>query len=361
MPNINYDAARALLEDMFNRVEASVLDSTAPSIERDVSEVCESVFQSNTQAYREVLLGSLIARIMDPSICIRLPYDGQGATAYNARTLDEKVVNPFLQAKRIPSSKGPYLAVFRRGIKFYAETRVGLKDKSGYDSLLIAFGYMENSDREVLQRFLEYLLYKFILLREAANIPISRLRRISLDQYNRLFSGLLATASGGRFPMLLAVAMFDTIKSHFGLDWEISWQAINAADAASGAGGDITIVSGGQVVFAVEITERPVDLSRVVSTFNTKISPHSIEDYLFLLGSAGATDDAKRQAERYFAQGHEVNFVNIKDWMLMTLTTMGIRGRGTFNSQLLLLMEGNDVPRSLKVSWNATIDSLMRV
>ena len=196
-------------------------------------------------------------------------------------------------------------------------------------------------------------------LREAANIPLARLHRISLEQYDRLLTGLLATPSGGLFPVLFASAMFAAINAFFQLNWEIASQGINVADAASGAGGDITIKSDGKVVLAVEVTERSVDRSRVISTFNTKISPAGIEDYLFFVGSAGATTDAKVQAQQYFAQGHEVNFVNIKEWILMILATMGMRGRELFNRELMQLMDAGGIPQALKVSWNENINTLL--
>jgi hypothetical protein len=82
--------------------------------------------------------------------------------------------------------------------------------------------------------------------------------------------------------MLVSVAMFKTIKQCYSLDWEIEWQGINVADKASKAGGDITITEEGIIIFAVEVTERPIDGKRVTATFNTKISPNKISDYLFI-------------------------------------------------------------------------------
>ena len=104
-----------------------------------------------------------------------------------------------------------------------------------------------------------------------------------------------------------------------------------------------------------------MDQSRVISTFNTKIAPQGIDDYLFCLGDASPTMDARRQAEQYFAQGHEVNFISIKEWILMSLATMGKRGRSIFNTQLMLLMESEEVPAPLKVSWNDHVSALMSI
>ncbi|MBI2844482.1 MAG: restriction endonuclease, SacI family [Armatimonadetes bacterium] len=355
---LDYILSRELLETAFAFAEQAMLSKSPPHIDPEVKEACDRTFQSSTQAYREVLLGCTIARLQDETIDVRLPYVDQGPAAFGGRSLDERVVNPFLQSKRIPCSRGPYLSVFRRSVRFNPATRAGLRDKEGYDALLAALAYLEVSNSNSVNQFLLYQLYKFVELREATNIPLSKLFRISLEQYRVLLTGLLATASGGLFPVLLALATFRAIKEFFQLDWEVSCQGINVSDAASGASGDITIVSGGQIVLAVEVTERTVDKSRVVSTFNTKVAPYLIGDYLFFLADSDSTVDAKLQAQQYFAQGHEVNFVDIKNWILMLLATMGTHGRDLFNKELMVLLEASDVPQALRVAWNHQVSAL---
>ena len=357
---IDYDAARDILEATFAEAETNLLAGTVPTAPSYLIENCDVIFRSNTQAYREALLGCVIARIQDRNVNIRLPYVNQGSNSFNGRTLDERAINPFLQDKRIPSSKGPYLSTFRRSVRFDASTREGLRDKEGYDAFLeVIQRLISTSSSTTLASFLIYILYRFALLREAANIQVSRLQRISLEQYESLIAGLLATPSGGRFPMVLAISAFQAVKEFFDLDWEITWQGINVADSASGVGGDITITAGGEIVMAVEVTERPVNRSRVVSTFNTKIAPAGLEDYLFFIGSADVESDARQQARQYFAQGHEVNFVEIKNWILTLLATMGNKGRTAFNRQMIQMLESDEVPSAMKTAWNQQLDRLI--
>lgn len=359
MPTIDRESARNLLEKAFVEAERYLLTSTLPSLESRLSHAVERVFASNTQAYREVLLGCTVVRLLAPAVNIRLPYVAQGPAAYSGRSLDEQVINPFLQSKRIPCSRGPYLNVFRRNVQFDESIRAGLRDTEGYDAFLTVLAYLEHESAP--HAFLVYLLYLFARMRESSSISLSRIQRISLAQYDQLIGGLLEVQSGGRFPVLFTVAMFETIKAFYGLAWQIAYQGINVADAASGATGDITVRDGEHVVLAVEVTQRTVDQSRVISTFNTKIAPQGIDDYLFCLGDTAPTVDARRQAEQYFAQGHEVNFISIKEWILMSLATMGKRGRSIFNTQLMLLMESEDVPAPLKVSWNDHVSALMSI
>jgi len=139
---------------------------------------------SKTQAYREALLGCLLTRITDRSKDIRLPYLDQGPEAFSGRSLDEQIINPFLHARNIPCSRGPYLSVFRRQVKFDEATRRGLKDKPAYDAFLNLLGTVEREeDQKVLLAILDYVLYRFVLLREQARIELVKLGRISLNQY----------------------------------------------------------------------------------------------------------------------------------------------------------------------------------
>lgn len=80
--------------------------------------------------------------------------------------------------------------------------------------------------------------------------------------------------------------MLRTIKECYALKWEIEFQGINVADKAAGVGGDVTVREGTKVLMAIEVTERPIDKARVISTFNTKIVEAGIEDYWFVYAHA---------------------------------------------------------------------------
>ena len=359
MPSIDFDRARATLESIFVTAESDLRNNTPPPVSDALATSIKKVFDSKTQSYREVLLGAAVARLEDPRIDIRQPSADQGPRSYSGRTLDERVINPFLQAKRIPSSSGPFLAVFRRGIQFNEATRAGLRDKKGYDALLECFAFLEAFEAENdVRGFIRRLLYELAELREASRVELARLQRISLDQYEKLLDGLLNTPSGGLLPVLLVVAALETIKSYFDLAWVITQQGINVADVASEAGGDITVKSEGRTVLAAEVTEREITKERMVRIFNAKISPQGIQDYLFFLKNVPAEGEAHAQARRYFAQGHEVNFIAISEWILMILATVGMSGRAMFNSHLSKLLEGDDVPKSVKVAWNEHLSLL---
>lgn len=360
---IDSNVAKARLAAAFERAQIEGVNGpSAPDLDPHLAESLARLFASTTMAYREVFLGCALARLCDLQVDVRSPYANQGDSAFSGRSLDERVINPFLRTQRIPCTAGPYLSVFRRSVRFDEGTRDGLRDKAGYDALLRALAVLEATRSQgEIEALLVNVLLRFVQVREASRIELVRLQRLSLDQIDTLITRLLETPSGGRFPLIVVVAALRSVCEFFNQTWNIEYQGINVADSASGAGGDVTVRLGNRVLFSAEITERRVDEARVVATFNTKIAPTSIEEYLFFVDRAGFTDGAKRQAQQYFAQGHDVNFIEIRPWIRFALATSGRLGRNAFNGAMLELLSSDGVPVTLRVAWNQAIEALTRV
>ena len=357
--NLDYTAARDLLEASFAAAESDYATGSPSLVPAEIVRASETLLKSATQAYREVLVGCCLARILDPATDVHLPYANQGETAYNGRSLDEAVVNPFLQQHQVPASRGPFLSVFRRSVRFTPEIRSGLRDKAGFDALLNFIGLLSDTGPADAHSYLRHLLGAFVALRDASNIALVHVQRLSLEQYDLLLERLLQVQSGGRFPVLLAVAMFRTLQQSFNTGWTIEWQGINVADRASDVGGDITVRVGDEVILSVEVTERPIDRARVEATFNHKVLTHRLTDYLFLLGDAVPSPEARALARRYFAQGHDMSFLPVRTWLVQSLATIGTRNRPVFTTEMISLLRGPDVPASLKLAWNEAVRGLL--
>lgn len=357
---IDVDDERAAgdLARLFALAEADYAAKTSPQVPAEAFEAAAILFATSVQSYRETVLGCALARLQNDQINIREPYSNQGERAFNGRSLDESVVNPFLQEKEVPSGKGPYLAMFRRSVRFIPETGAGLRDKEGYAAMLAYLAELEaTKDATRIESLIRLLLLKFVELRDKSQVTVAKIQRLSLAQYSDLIEQLLQTKSGGLLPVLLTVAMFRTIKACHGLPWEIEWQGINVADKASGAGGDITIRRNGAIFLSVEVTERVVDGPRVVATFNTKISKNAIPDYLFLTTQPPAKD-ATEASGRYFAQGHEMNFLAVRAWLVNVLGTIGAACRKQFTDEFLTLLQA-EAPAAIKVGWNDLVKRLL--
>ena len=355
---IDYDIANSFLEETFALAEMHFRSKSEPALAEEIKSAIARMFSSSTQAFREAIVGCALARLIDPMIDIHLPYVNQGEFAFNGRTLDETVVNPFLQEKSIPCSKGPYLSALRRNIRFENETAKGLRDKDAFSAMLEFIEIISLANEKDVHQCLVSLLIAFVRLRDRSNISLRKIARLSMDQYGVLIDGLLAIPSGGLMPVLLAVAMLRTIKEFYGLDWNIDWQGINVADSASGAGGDLTVTRGGEIVLVFEVTERQIQKDRFVSTFNTKISPNGLDDYIFLHAQAEPVPEAKSAAQKYFAQGHDINFVAIRDWIATAIVTIGPKGRAAFTSNSIFLLSEKGVPAALKQAWNDQISRI---
>jgi hypothetical protein len=149
-----------------------------------------------------------------------------------------------------------------------------------------------------------------------------------------------------------------TLNKHFNAGWTIEVQEINVADRSAGAAGDIVVRRQNAIVLAAEVTERAVEVNRIVTTFNTKIAPSAITDYLFFVTDPAQPKSSQEQAEAYFAQGHEIAFVHIQRWMLQVLITLGTNGRETFNAILLELLSDPSTPQLVRTAWNQAIEGV---
>lgn len=360
--SIEYDSVSEILEALFDAAETDLLTQESPPQLLEIDAALDTIFSSRTQAFREALLGCFLAKLHNQAVNVRKPYVSQGDDAFNGRTLDERVVNPILQQRRIPSSRGPFLSVFRRSVEFTVATRDGVRDKSGYDAFLESLSFIETTpydDRDTLTQAVYAVVYRFVQLREASSVPLTRIQRMSLSQITSLISRLLDTPSGGRLPMYIVVAVLQATNERLGLDWEIRREGINVADAASGLGGDIVVSSRDRTLLVAEVTEREVDRNRIVATFNNKIGPDQIEDYLFFTRSKDQPAETVEQMRRYFAQGHELSFVVIQDWAEAVLVTIGNPGRTLFIRRMVDLLETADTPASLKVAWNESVNAVV--
>jgi len=350
---IDYAAAKMALTQAFELAEKDFQKHSPPDVDSRIAEATAVLFSSATQAFREAIIGCALARIVDPEINIRLPYMKQDINAFSGRQLDEHVVNSFLRDHAIPCSTGPYLSAIRRNFKFVEEAADrGIRDAEAFKAFLQIVSVLEQATETDARSYLRYLLYWFLDLREGSDVKLARVKRLSVEQYDILVSNLLPQASGGLIPVLLAVAMFQTIRMCFNLSWKIEWQGINVADRATGVGGDITITDGDRLVMAVEVTEREIDRKRVVSTFTAKIAPGAIDDYLFLFARITPTTEAREAARQYFGQGHEINFIPLREWIRFVLGTIGPKCRELFTANILEVLQDNRVPASIRVAWN---------
>jgi hypothetical protein len=103
----------------------------------------------------------------------------------------------------------------------------------------------------------------------------------------------------------------------------------------------------------LEVTERPVNRARLLETFKTKIARQEEPgDYVFMVRLETIDPAVVEQAERYFAQGYDVNFVDITEWLRNTLASLGRPGRQAFQERMVAVLSSPEVPRLTRLAWN---------
>jgi len=306
--------ARALLMGALSSAEHAFQQGRPPpAASAEIAGLTERLFTSSTQAYREALVGCVVARCVNERINIRHPATETSTDAFSGRSLADQVVTPFLQENAIPVSKSPYLSALRGGARFEVggEPRIQ-RDAEGFAALVSIVDHMAETGQKEANDYLIFLVHRFVVLREASRIELRRIAKSNLQQLGNLITGLLSVKSGGRLPALLATAMFQTISECHELGWDVEFQGINVADTASGAVGDITVKKDRAIVLGVEVTERMIDRGRVNATFEQKVTPNGLEDYLFIT-TVQPDAAALTAAYNYTAVGHEINFVQLQE------------------------------------------------
>lgn len=353
--------ATALLAEVFPLAENDYRDNAPIGLPAAVVTATERLFASETQAYREAMIGCAVARVTDSEIDIRLPATDLGENSFSGRSLADHVVTPFMRERAVPISASPYLSSLRGGARFVAGGQPRIqRDQAGFDALVAIVDHLRNLDTDDAKTYLRFLLRRFVQLRESVNITLKRIGKPNLDQLRRLIEGLLTIHSGGRLPAFLATAMFQTISKCHDLAWQVDFQGINVADSASGAVGDITIRKAGTIILGIEVTERSIDGGRVRLVFDQKVSTSGLDDYLFI-STARPDESALTAARHYTAVGHEMNFVDLLPWLVHNLATIGPSCRAIFQAKMIELLSAAGVPAGIKVGWNNQMDAAIGV
>src|ERR1700719_3510179 len=98
---LNYVNARRLLNRSLSQAEG-ITGNEPNNLPDPVVEAIVILFASKTQSYREVILGCSVVRYLNKEADLQLPYTNLGDYAYNGRSLDEQIINPFLHDNEIP-------------------------------------------------------------------------------------------------------------------------------------------------------------------------------------------------------------------------------------------------------------------
>ena len=326
----------------------------------ELREALETLQRSRSGSIREALLGCALAGCVHPEVDLRRPYLNLGERAFSGRTLDERVVNPFLQAEDVPCTKGPYLAMFRRQAVFDTSYLNKARDKAAMRAFLQCLDELERADAARRRAILVDVARMFVRLRDESNIRLLQLPRPSASTLARLMHEMLGQRSGGRVALWGVAAAWQAMADAFGLGWDVRVQGINVADVPSGAVADVEVrTRDEELVMALEVTERCVDAERLRATFRSKIAPNGLRDYLFLHGGGEPDGKVLELLERMLVQGHAVEMHDLMDWLHACWVSIGGKGRERFVHHFCAYLADRDTPSTLKIAWNRAVERLL--
>ena len=148
---MDYERAAKRLQVALERAQEHVLAETRPAVSAVLSRHLDALFEpKTTQAFREALVGCVLARLDDPRIDARSPSTKHGEHSYSGRMLDERVVNPVLIEWRVPVSKAPFLSSLRRSVRFTEEMRKGIRDQKTFTAFLAVVTLINRAEPEGL-------------------------------------------------------------------------------------------------------------------------------------------------------------------------------------------------------------------
>lgn len=350
----NAEGARLILDKLWNAVIGEIDSPTATDFDQ--------LINSRLVAIRYALPTQLLGKVTDPKLdCLCLQKKGgDDESLWDPRTFAQKVVAPWVigNQKVLGSSVDPYVGNPLRvprlqsdpGPVRYREDWIALyrilnavQAKNSAEITLEAFKTTLRS----IKRKLAENTFEFI-------IP----ERISLEQTRRTVAQFLAEGSGGDRGLAVAAALFETLGKVFGLYSAVKRHVINAADASTGATGDLECFDlEGNLKLVVEVKERNLTLTDVKAGL-LKARKESLHELLFNSPPVKALDakDIEEIFERTWASGTNLYQLSIDDLIKVGLTLTGELGRKNFLVNIgRQLNEFNTQPKN-RLRWKELLE-----
>lgn len=167
------------------------------------------------------------------------------------------------------------------------------------------------------------------LRQQSFSYPV--LPRVSLEQTVFLVGKLVAASREGEHSMSLMAALLTVAGHRFGLWDRVLRQSSTTTDSASGLVADLECRKGNEVVFAVEVKERPVGVSDV-RTFEGKLSDTRLQEAL-LTAPGMLQKDAEnvgRRTQLMWSRGINLYHLPLTDLVRVVMSLVGETGRAEF-------------------------------
>jgi len=264
-----------------------------------ILEYCEQ-----RKAVLTVLITSLCHKIIDPKQDIRL-HQSNLKNGYSGRTLDTRVITPFMKEKRFPAmvESGWLTRSFEQNSPYDLKYRGKVTPPKLKQAFLVAVDYIEKHHASA-ENYLIYLFQNLILLRENNTVEITRIEdksQFSIKQIIQMLeehfdkSSIVGTA---RLPVLAIYSVYECMileVKRFEGKKLLPLGSHTSADYRSGDIGDVEVVDEEEIPFeGVEIKYgKPITAQMVIDAYD-KFKKYPTNRYYLLSTALSDEEELKK-------------------------------------------------------------------
>jgi hypothetical protein len=185
--------------------------------------------------------------------------------------------------------------------------------------------------------------------------------RVSLAQADALMEAFLAEPSGGERGLAATAALLDVLREPFGFR-EIRRGVVNAADAATGAAGDLECIGeDGAVRLAVEVKERRATIADLEQAID-KVHRAGVTELILCTPGIARADAAAipEMVARAWAAGTSVYLLTLPDLLRAALPLQGEAGIRAFVAGIGAQLDRYNTNPRHRLAWKKVLDRLLR-
>jgi len=338
--------------------ESVLNDDSAPSDPEIVALV-----NSDLVVIRYCLPTQLLGKLTDPALdTMCLQAERRESGQWDPRSFASKVIAPWVRNNQnvLGTSADPYVSnpLRRPRLDHDPNGNYGSPEWRALNNIL-ADVQVRNEPAHTRQVFTQVLTAVRDRMR-GLNFVYGVPPRVSIRQTEDLVARFLAENSGGERGLAVAAGLFETLRQRLHIYQEIRRGAINAADAAAGAAGDLECVGpSGNVVLAVEVKERKIGDADVHIAVE-KARAADLREFILCTEGVLLTDQAAVEARfaGAWASGTNLYHATISELIRGVLPIMGEQGIRDFVVLIGIHLDRFNTQPKHRKAWKDLLDTL---
>ena len=349
--------ARELLRTLWMEIESTEI--SALPFDATLTPLVRSVINGREKGYRQSIYIQLLGKATDVSLdarCLQDKYTGKGA--WDAREFAKKVFVPWHKSLQSPlgESDDPYVSNVFRHPCYGKEMERDRKDKETYaKAAAIIFQAQQSKNRDDAAQVLRIALAELRRLLQDHSLEFSVPLRVSLAQSLATVNSYLSKSSGGSRLQAIVYAALKTFALRTRLFDRVHSRHINAADAASGAVGDVECFTADKLVAVFEVKDRALDLAETEATI-AKARVAAVNEIFFVVRAvpifkSGDQAAIERQIASEFSVGINLYVISHEDLITSILAFCFEGGRRDFMREVGTALEETRADYQHRLAW----------